>query len=72
MWYIDNIEIVNIIILKIIPGKVVTRDVTFKKLSTLPLQKLWWNTKNKRTNSKKYVDAIKIFLTLSDFVTPCL
>ena len=28
--------------------------------------------KNKRTNSEKYMDVIKIFLTLSDFETPCL
>ena len=38
----------------------------------MSLQKLGWNMKNKRTNASKYMDVIKIFLTLSGFVTPWL
>ena len=78
MWYTGNVDIVDIminkaiIIYKIIPGKIVTCDINFKKITNITVAEVVRSMKNKITNLWKYMDVIKIFLTLSDFVTLCL
>ena len=47
--------------------KVVTCDITFKKMINITVAKAVMKYENKRTNSSKYIDVIKIFLTLNDF-----
>ena len=71
--YIENCNTVELTTNKIIGRqkliciKIITSNI-FQKISTLPLQKLWWN---EITNSRKYLGIITIFMALNGFVKPC-
>ena len=71
--YIENCNTVELTTNKIIGRqkliciKIITSNI-FQKISTLPLQKLWWN---EITNSRKYLGIITIFMALNGFVNPC-
>ena len=62
----------SIIILKFIPGKVITLDITSKKIINIAVAKVVMIYEKQKSQLIKIYGHIKILLTLSDFATPCL